>query len=115
MAILAETLAAVVSEKNKNEGIDCVEFRILQLRFSSGVTVHELSSVAGVLTRLVDVKAPSREENRNFSDLMKWYQRWWPRISPWLHLVNLRDERGHVVDYRREQFDRRCSHLLNAD
>jgi hypothetical protein len=94
-----------------HEALKSVEFRILQVKFSSGVTLRELRSIASVLCQMAGIKPPSREENRHFPDLIKWFRQSWPVIAPWLPLISLRDERNRVVDGRRELFEKSAHYL----
>jgi hypothetical protein len=89
------------------EASACVEFKILQAKFSSGVTIRELQSVAEVLAGCTGILPPGREAKRSFAVLIKWYVRSWPRISPWLGIIELRDERGLVIDGQRESLEKK--------
>jgi hypothetical protein len=84
------------------------EFRILQGKFSSGVTVHELQSIAVILAHFAGIQAPSRREKRNCGYLVEWYRRYWQEILPWLPIIELRDRSGRVIDGRRELLDKKA-------
>jgi hypothetical protein len=98
---------AVVSKMECIELSACVEFRILQAKFSSGVTIHELQSVAEVLAGCTGLLPPGREAKRSFPVLVKWFVSSWARISPWLAVIELRDECGQVIDGQRESLEKK--------
>jgi hypothetical protein len=87
--------------------IACVELRFLQARFSSGVTIRELLSIAHVCAVCAGVAPPGREAKRSLRALVKWFAESWTRISPWLAVVELRDEHGGVIDGTREFMEKR--------
>jgi hypothetical protein len=80
--------------------------RVLHSKFSSGVRLGELRSVALVLASLAHVSAPGRDTNRQYSLLMRWYDRNWTQIAPFLPLVQLRDADGRPIDAHRELAER---------
>jgi hypothetical protein len=100
-------LAASIAEVDCFEVAACVELRLLQAKFSSGVTIRELLSVASVCAACAAIQPPGREAKRNFRLLMKWFIESWTRIGPWLAVVELRDERGVAIDGTREFMEKR--------
>jgi hypothetical protein len=78
------------------------EYRILQGKFSSGVSVHELQSVAVLIAQLGRIDPPSRAEKRNGADLVRWYVKHWEHVTPWLAMIELRDQDGMAISGRRE-------------
>jgi hypothetical protein len=83
-----------------------VEFRFLQAKFSSGVTIRELQSVAEICAGCAGILPPGREAKRSFRVLLQWFRDYWVRISPWLCVIELRDEKGLVIDGQREFMDK---------
>jgi hypothetical protein len=84
----------------------CPELQALQYRFSSGVTMIELSSIAMVLAETAGIPPPPRVAKRRFLQLLTWFRDCWPSVSPWLPYVQLRDDDGFAIDGRRELFDK---------
>jgi hypothetical protein len=95
--------------KNTAELVDLTgfaEYQALATRFSSGVTIHELASVAEVLSCLAGVAAPCRSEKRNFRQLICWFRAHWASVTPYLCAIQLRDSEGTVIDAGRESTER---------
>jgi hypothetical protein len=86
------------------------EYRYLQERFSSGVRLSELNSIAQVVAMLASVPPPSREVRRSGPQLIQWYQTHWCSLEPFLRVIQLRDERYIPIDGLRQHTE---SHLLN--
>lgn len=78
------------------------EYRWLAVKFSSGVTLKELSSVAEIASVLAQVDGPSREAKRNFRLLVCWFKKNWNRLVPWMACIHLRDRELRVIDGTRE-------------
>jgi hypothetical protein len=91
--------------------IESEEYRILQLKFSSGVTFHELRSIADVLSACARVPRPSREASRCFSVLLAWFRCYWSRIIVWLPAIELRDEENLPINARRELLEKAVSDI----
>jgi hypothetical protein len=91
------------------------EFQALRLKFSTGVRLTELKSIAMVLSMLAHVKPPTREMNRSHSLLMQWYHDCWTEILPFLSVVQLRDSYDVPIDGQREIVDRRMKRLLSGE
>jgi hypothetical protein len=81
------------------------EFQFMCAKFSTGVTLKELRSIAAVVAHLSGVKGPSRNVNRNRLLLLQWFMDYWRVLSPWLALTHLRDSDGRVIDGSREFFE----------
>lgn len=80
-----------------------IEYKTLIQRYSSGVRLPELCSLAKILSTILSgVVEPSREEKRSFPLLIEWYHTYWDVISPMLPYIQLRDENNQVIDGRRE-------------
>jgi hypothetical protein len=73
----------------------------LQARFSSGIRLFELRSIAIVVAHLSGV-ALERTSKRTLSCLVKWFADHWPAVAPFIALVNLVDAQGVAVTYARE-------------
>jgi hypothetical protein len=86
----------------------CAEFRFLQAKFSSGVTIRELQSVAEICAFCAGILPPGREQKRSFEALVKWFIAAWSQIHPWLNLIDLRDEDGLVINGTREFMEKRA-------
>lgn len=84
-----------------------IEYATLIQRFSSGVRLHELNSIATILSSILSgVKEPSRDEKRSFPLLIEWFHNNWELISPVLPCIQLRDENNQIIDGRREIFEK---------
>lgn len=80
-----------------------IEYRTLIQMFSSGVRLHELNSIATILSSLLSgVKEPNRDTKRSFPLLIQWFHANWELILPVLPCIQLRDENNQVIDGRRE-------------
>jgi hypothetical protein len=89
------------------------EFRLLQMKFSTGVRLNELKSIAQVLALLANVKPPTRDMNRHHSQLMRWYSDNWEHILPCLPMVHLCDQQGMPIDGNRELVERKLNHMIS--
>jgi hypothetical protein len=85
----------------------CEEFRVLMGKFSSGITLRELSTVAELISALADIQPPSRDAKRSFRLMIGWFRARWAAVSRWLPLVHLRDEEDRVIDGTRELAEKR--------
>jgi hypothetical protein len=97
-------VAAVVT--TSAELLHSEELRVLQAKFSSGVRFAELTSVAVVLALLAGIRPPNRDTKRQYLMLIKWFQMHWDVVSPFLGVVELRDEYDIPIDGRRESVDK---------
>jgi hypothetical protein len=91
------------------ESWDCLhssELRALHLRFSTGVTIFELCSVAHVIAELAEIPPPSRPAKRTWASLVAWFRANWYSIAAFLPCVQLRDSHDRVVDGTREMCER---------
>lgn len=75
-------------------------------KFSSGVTLTELRSVAEVIVECSGIGPPCRDAKRSFGLLLMWFRRNWAVIVPWLEIIQLRDENDCVVNGTREILER---------
>jgi hypothetical protein len=103
--------AAVVAEARASSG----EFQALQLKFSTGVRLTELKSIAVILARLACIKPPTRGMNRSHVLLMEWYRDSWAEILPFFSAIQLCDQYGVPLDGHREIVDRRLRQVLSGD
>lgn len=95
--------------KNKNDFSykNSIEYKTLIQRYSSGVRLPELCSLAKILSSiLLGVLEPTRDEKRSFQLLINWYHKYWDLIVPVLPFLQLRDENNQIIDGRRELIDR---------
>jgi hypothetical protein len=88
------------------EELDTEEYRFLQVKFSSGVTFCELKSIATVLAFLAQITPPSREEKRQYFKLIRWFRDSWAVITPFMTVMDLRDEFNVPIDSKREMVDK---------
>jgi hypothetical protein len=91
--------------RKKAELIDTTgyaEYHWLAVKFSSGVTLKELVSIAEIASTLADVNGPSRGDKRNFRLIVCWFKRNWTQLIPCLNLIQLRDEKMNIIDGTRE-------------
>jgi hypothetical protein len=79
---------------------------LLQLRFSSGVSLAELRSVAVVVAEMGGISPPPRDSKRSFQLLIEWFVANWACVGPWLAFIELRDAANRPIDRMREMVDR---------
>jgi hypothetical protein len=89
------------------------EVQFLYGKFSSGVTLRELRSIAIVVSSMAKLKPPSRDEKRNQNRLLQWFIDYWGFISPWLSIINLRDSDDRIIDSVRELREKRVFSILS--
>lgn len=78
-------------------------YRALIQKFSSGVTLRELTSIAIIICQInPEIKGPNRNEKRNYNLLINWFSANWEYLSPLLPLIELRDENNEVINGQRE-------------
>jgi hypothetical protein len=80
----------------------CPEVQILQAKFSSGVRLRELRSIALVIVAIANLEPPGRDAKRQLGLMLDWFRQNWAVVACWLPFVNLRDERGRTIDGQRE-------------
>jgi hypothetical protein len=80
--------------------------RALHAKFSSGVRLPELRSLAFLISHLATIGGPDRSEQRTYPRIVNWFRKNWSAVLPWLAIVNLVDEHQAVVDGRRELYER---------
>lgn len=107
-------LAQLFSKKKKKNNNfsyhNSVEYKTLIQRYSSGVRLPELCSLAKILSSILfGIIEPSREERRSFPLLIEWYHNYWSLIEPVLPYIQFRDENNQVIDGRRELIEK-CLH-----
>jgi hypothetical protein len=81
----------------------------LSLKFSSGVTLKELGSIANVLVSVTGIDPPGRAEKRKYNEMVAWFGANWAAIEPWMPLIALRDRNGRIIDGEREMIERRIT------
>jgi hypothetical protein len=81
-------------------------FRLICVKFSSGVTLKELRSIAAVLCLVANRAPPPRVAKRSFQAMVGWLAENWAALAPFLALVGLQDEQGRVIDSRREALEK---------
>jgi hypothetical protein len=84
---------------------ETVQFRFLCAKFSSGVTLKELRSIACIISSVSNLKPPSRDIKRSRGRLVRWFIDYWPIVYPWLAVTNLRDADDRSIDGSREFFE----------
>jgi hypothetical protein len=70
------------------------------------VRFTELKSIAAVLASLADLVPPDRETRRQCVLLIKWFREHWRLVSPFLPLLQLRDEFDVPITGQRELLDK---------
>jgi hypothetical protein len=88
------------------EQLNTEEYRFLQVKFSSGVTFSELKSIAALLASLAQITPPSRDEKRHYFKLIKWFRDSWAVITPFITVMELRDQFNVPIDSQREMVDK---------
>jgi hypothetical protein len=95
------------SAPDEESGFLCwEEFHFLQAKFSTGVRLSELKSIAAILARITGFPGPSRDAKRSYILTVKWFKDNWKWVLPWLPLVQLKDARNMVIDGQREAKER---------
>jgi hypothetical protein len=84
------------------------------MRFSTGVRLAELTSVATIAAAVARIKAPSRDTKRSFSLMLTWFRDHWAEVMPYLPLMQLRDTDDRPIDMAREIGDRRPHGHVNS-
>jgi hypothetical protein len=79
--------------------------RLLQAKFSRGVSLKELRSIAAVIAMQAWI-SPSRDAKRSYGLMVGWFISQWAEVAPWLPFVALRDTAGRAIDGRREAIER---------
>jgi hypothetical protein len=80
--------------------------RLLHRKFSSGITLKELSSVAHVLVSVTRIDPPRRAAKWKYNEMIAWFSANWAVIEPWMPLIALRDRYGRMIDGEREMIER---------
>lgn len=78
---------------------------ILKWHFSSGIRLKELASISIILSSLIKIPQPSRDERRSFPLLLNWYSANWILIEPLLPMINLRDSKDQIINGTRELYE----------
>jgi hypothetical protein len=91
------------------------EFRALQARFSSGLRLGELRSLAVILSSLAGIMPPGRGTQRQYIQLVRYIRKYWARIAPVLPLVQLKDENNILIDGRREMVERSMKKWISGE
>lgn len=97
------------SRKKKKQTIDCPDqsrvWTILKWHFSSGIRLKELASISIILSSIIKIQQPTRDERRSFPLLLNWFSLNWMLIEPLLPIINLRDSSDQIIDGRRELYE----------
>lgn len=98
-----------VNNKFASSYKDSLAYKLLLKKFSSGVTLPELFSIATVISSniLSGINKPGRNEQRSLPLLIKWYEKNWDLVYPILPFVQLRDKDDKIICERRE-FIEKC-------
>jgi hypothetical protein len=76
--------------------------RALHTKFSTGVRLPELRSIAGIICHLTGIARPSRDTHRSYLLMVKWFAAHWADVAPWLSVVSLVDADDNRIDGDRE-------------
>ena len=79
------------------------EWHIIQQKFSTGVTLPELRSIAYLLQQTLNLKKIPRDSKRSFESLMLWFIREWKVVGPALEHIQLYDEDFNQISFQQEQ------------
>jgi hypothetical protein len=79
---------------------------VLQVKFSTGVRLRELRSIALVLATPSGLPPPSREAQRRSGMVLAWFREHWAVLLPLLPSVHLCDAQGNPINSARELSDR---------
>jgi hypothetical protein len=66
------------------EYLNCDEFKFLRAKFSSGLCLRELRSLAILISHFTGILEPNRDIKRSYVLLIKWFKEHWDLILPWL-------------------------------
>jgi hypothetical protein len=78
------------------------EVQVLQAKFSSGVRLRDLRSIALVICTLAKIEPPGRDAKRQLGLMLAWFRGNWEVVSSWLPFVHLCDDGGRPIDGQRE-------------
>jgi hypothetical protein len=81
--------------------------RALHARFSTGLRLPELRSIAAIICHLVGIARPSRDMHRSYPLMVKWFAENWAEVSPCLNVVQLMDAEERAIDGSREMAEMR--------
>ncbi|EAY03951.1 hypothetical protein TVAG_314810 [Trichomonas vaginalis G3] len=76
-------------------------WKVLKLKFSSGITHSELKSIAGICSFMLGIKL-DRDASRDNRVLIKWFDENWDKIKTIIDKVHLRDEKEQIINHERE-------------
>jgi hypothetical protein len=77
---------------------------LVRQQFSSGVRQRELTSIACILCSLIEtLPLLTRSEKRSYPLLIRWFERYWSEIEPFLPLIQLCDANKEVINFERER------------
>jgi hypothetical protein len=99
-----------IASKEVSELEDCEEFQVLRSKFSSGVTLKELRSIAIIVALVGRLPAPERNEKRSYSGLVNWFRKNWEGAVAVLPFIQLRDEEDVPIDGTRELHEKHSRH-----
>jgi hypothetical protein len=85
--------------------LDGEEFHTLQARFSSGVRLRELGSIATVIAAIAGLPRPNRPTRTHYLLLLQWLRTNWAVVQVWLPFITLLDDRGVPIDQNRESVE----------
>jgi hypothetical protein len=80
---------------------NCEAWRAIQYQFRSGITHHELRSVAQVICLKTGLTL-DRDAYRDRAVLIKWFSDNWIQVAPILGCMNLRDSFNREITLVRE-------------
>jgi hypothetical protein len=80
----------------------CEAWKHLKCQFGDGIRHKELSSIASVLSSEFEIQGPSRDAQRSFPVLIKWFSDNWNEVEPFLALFTLWDENFEPINRSRE-------------
>lgn len=99
---------STLSQKNQ-QIISCSDqdqiWSALKWHFSSGIRLKELASISIIISAMLKIQQPTRDERRSFPLLLKWYSSYWKLIEPILPIIHLRDSSNQIIDGRRELYE----------
>ena len=78
-----------------------VQWQVLQQRFTTGLTIKELTSIAVIIREVcpeLPLKKMKRETKRNLTLLVQWFIENWNSISPILPYITLYDDNGNEIN-----------------
>ena len=91
----------IEAKSKKFSYFDTFQWEILQQKFSTGITIKELTSIAVIISNAcpnLKLTKITRETKRTFSSLIQWFIDNWDAVYPILSYITLYDDSGNEIN-----------------